>query len=129
MTYPLDSLPLLLSNTDLLGAGRQRNILIGVLGQQLHELLWVLGNHLGELRVASSNLLENGLEHLRLLLNDLAQLLELGTHDDDDDFVAACRSLLLDVEQARSAGERLYARNREFWGQRRPHRAVSALLG
>ena len=77
LTYPLDSLPLLLSNTDLLGAGRQRNILIGVLGQQLHELLWVLGNHLGELRVASSNLLENGLEHLRLLLNDLAQLLEL----------------------------------------------------
>ena len=79
MTYPLDSLPLLLSNTDLLGAGRQRNILIGVLGQQLHELLWVLGNHLGELRVASSNLLENGLEHLRLLLNDLAQLLDEDT--------------------------------------------------
>ncbi|MGU3653901.1 glycosyltransferase [Mycolicibacterium sp. A43C] len=62
-------------------------------------------------------------------VGSLAQLLELGTHDDDDDFVAACRSLLLDVEQARSAGERLYTLNREFWEQRRPHRAVSALLG
>ena len=49
--------------------------------------------------------------------------------NDDEDFVAACRSLLLDVEQARSAGERLYALNRGFWEQRRPHRAVSALLG
>ncbi|MGN7779697.1 glycosyltransferase [Mycolicibacterium sp. 22603] len=62
-------------------------------------------------------------------VGSLAQLLELGTHDDDEDFVAACRSLLLDIEQARSAGERLYLRNREFWEQRRPHHAVSALLG
>jgi hypothetical protein len=32
---------------------------------------------LGELRVASGDLLKNGLKHLWLLLNDLAQLLEL----------------------------------------------------
>lgn len=35
------------------------------------------GNQLGELRVACTELLENRLEHLRLLLDYLAELLKL----------------------------------------------------
>lgn len=35
-------------------------------------------NELCDLRVTGRNLLKNGLEHLRLLLNELAQLLEMG---------------------------------------------------
>ena len=56
-------------------------------------------------------------------------LLELGTYDHDDAFVDACRRSLLDVEQAAAAGDRLYELNRRYWEQRRPHRAVEALLG
>jgi transcription initiation factor IIE alpha subunit len=40
-------------------------------------LVWICSNQLGQLRIAGSELLENWLEHLRLLLNNLAELLEL----------------------------------------------------
>lgn len=62
-------------------------------------------------------------------VGSLGELLELPAHDDDDSFVAACRSFLLHTEQAVHAGDRLYALNRQYWEQRRPHRAVAALLG
>ncbi|MGW0161751.1 glycosyltransferase [Mycobacterium sp. NPDC003323] len=61
-------------------------------------------------------------------VGSLGELLGLGTHDDDDAFVAACRRLLRDVEHAAAAGQRLYDLNRQYWQQRRPHRAVEALL-
>ncbi|MCF6385472.1 glycosyltransferase family 4 protein [Mycobacterium sp. MBM] len=61
-------------------------------------------------------------------VGSLGDLLELGVHDDDADFVAQCRHLLLDVAAATAAGERLYALNSQYWQQRRPHRAVEALL-
>jgi hypothetical protein len=43
----------------------------------LKELVRVTRDHLGQLRVAGSNLLQDGLEHLRLLLYHLSQLLKL----------------------------------------------------
>ncbi|KAA0118059.1 glycosyltransferase [Mycolicibacterium sp. P9-22] len=61
-------------------------------------------------------------------VGSLGELLELGVHDDDADFVAECRRLLLDVGAAAAAGDRLYALNSQYWLQRRPHRAVEALL-
>ncbi|ANE81792.1 glycosyl transferase [Mycobacterium adipatum] len=61
-------------------------------------------------------------------VGSLGDLLELGVHDDDADFVGQCRRLLLDVPAAVAAGDRLYALNRQYWQQRRPHRAVEALL-
>jgi glycosyltransferase involved in cell wall biosynthesis len=62
-------------------------------------------------------------------VGSLDELLELGAHDDDADFVAECRRLLLDVQAAAAAGDRLYALNSRYWHDRRPHRAVEALLG
>lgn len=61
-------------------------------------------------------------------VGSLGDLLELGVHDDDADFVAECRRLLMDVRAAAAAGDRLYALNSQYWQQRRPHRAVEALL-
>ncbi|MGU3500194.1 glycosyltransferase family 4 protein [Mycobacterium sp. C31M] len=61
-------------------------------------------------------------------IGSLGDLLELDTHDHDDEFVAACRRYLLDIGQASAAGDRLYELNRQYWEQRRPHRAVAALL-
>lgn len=74
---PLNGLPLFLGNANGLGARRQRGVLISVLGEQLQELIWVTRNKLGQLRVASYDLLQDGLEHRRLLLYDLTKLLEL----------------------------------------------------
>lgn len=61
-------------------------------------------------------------------VGSLGGLLELGVHDDDGDFVAECRRLLLDPAAAAAAGDRLYQLNRQYWQERRPHRAVEALL-
>jgi hypothetical protein len=61
-------------------------------------------------------------------VGSLGELLELGVHDDDADFVAECRRLLLDAAAAAAAGDRLYALNSQYWLERRPHRAVEALL-
>ena len=40
-------------------------------------MVWICSNQLGQLRIAGSKLLKDWLEHLRLLLNNLAELLEL----------------------------------------------------
>jgi len=77
-TYPLDGIPLLLRDGDGLSTRWQRGIVVGVLAQKAEELIRVLRDQLGKLRVARTNLLEDGLQHLRLLLHDLAELLELG---------------------------------------------------
>ena len=49
------------------------------LGQQLEKLFLILPNNLSKLWIAFSNLLEDRLEHGRLLLNKLTQLLEVRT--------------------------------------------------
>jgi hypothetical protein len=76
-TQALDSLTLLLCNGNGLCARGQRRIVVSVLGKQLQELLRVGGNHLSQLGVTLTNLLQDRLEHLGLLLYDLSQLLEL----------------------------------------------------
>lgn len=77
-SYPLDSIALLLGDRNSLGTRGQRNIVIGIFAKELEELIGIRGNELSQLRVAGTKLLEDGLEHLRLLLDNLAELLELG---------------------------------------------------
>lgn len=77
-SYPLDSIALLLGDRNSLGTRGERNIVIGILTKKLEELVGIRGNELSELRVAGAKLLEDGLEHLWLLLDNLAELLELG---------------------------------------------------
>lgn len=71
-------LTLLFSNADGLSTRWQRRVFIGVLGEQLQELFRVIGDQLSKLRIASADLLEDRFKHLRLLLHNLSQLLELG---------------------------------------------------
>jgi glycosyltransferase involved in cell wall biosynthesis len=61
-------------------------------------------------------------------IGSLDSLFGLETFDDDRGFVDACRRYLLDRQAAADAGNRLYEINRRRWEQRRPHRAVEALL-
>ncbi len=61
-------------------------------------------------------------------IGDLGSLFGLESFDDDDGFVDACRRYLLDRQAAVDAGNRLYEVNRRRWEERRPHRAVEALL-
>lgn len=62
-----------------MGSRGERSIIVaGRLAKQGEELVGVSGDQLGELRVAGAELLEDGLEHLGLLLHHLAELLELG---------------------------------------------------
>lgn len=61
-------------------------------------------------------------------VGDLGPLFGLETFDDDQGFVDACRRYLLDQQAAAEAGNRLYDINRRRWEERRPHRAVEALL-
>lgn len=77
-TYSLNGIALLFSHRNGLGAGRQRHIVLSILTKQAQESIRVGGNELGQLGVTSAKLLQDGLEHLGLLLHDLAQLLELG---------------------------------------------------
>lgn len=79
-TYALNGIPLLRCDGNGLCTWGQVGliILIKVLTQQLQELLGVLSDDLGNLGVASRNLLQNGLKHVGLLLNELAKLLEVG---------------------------------------------------
>lgn len=58
--------------------GQSRLLVVKVLTQQLEELIRVLSNDLGDLGVASRNLLQDGLKHVGLLLHKLAELLEVG---------------------------------------------------
>lgn len=62
-------------------------------------------------------------------VGSLGPLLDLGVYDGDDAFVEQCRKYLLDKDFAVRAGEALYGRNRGYWLDRRPHRAVAELLG
>lgn len=77
-THSLNGVPLLLGHGDSLSPRGQWGVIISVLTEQAEELLGVLGYQLGQLRVASSKLLQDRLQHLRLLLDNLAKLLELG---------------------------------------------------
>jgi polysaccharide biosynthesis protein PslH len=61
-------------------------------------------------------------------IGSLDLLFGLETFDDDDGFVAECRRYLLDQPAAVADGNRLYDINRRRWEERRPHRAVEALL-
>jgi glycosyltransferase involved in cell wall biosynthesis len=61
-------------------------------------------------------------------IGDLGSLFGLESFDDDDGFVNECRRYLLDQSAAVAAGDRLYEINRQRWEERRPHRAVEALL-
>lgn len=74
-TYALNSISLIFRNTDRLCTRRKH--VFTVFTQQLEKLFFVLANELRDLRVTSGDLLKNGLEHLRLLLNKLTQLLEM----------------------------------------------------
>jgi hypothetical protein len=76
-THSLDGVPLLLGHCNSLGSRGQWGIVVGVLAKQAEELLGILGNELGQLRVARSELLQDRLQHLGLLLDNLAELLEL----------------------------------------------------
>jgi hypothetical protein len=60
-TYPFDGIPLLLCYADRLGARRQLGIVSNIFGQQLEKLFLILSNELSELRVSSSDLLEDRL--------------------------------------------------------------------
>lgn len=75
--YSLNSIPFLLSNSDSLGARGQGDIVVRILTQKLKKLVRVRGYQLSQLRVSSTELLEDGLKHLRLLLHYLAKLLKL----------------------------------------------------
>lgn len=75
---PLDGITLLLGDRNSLGTRGERNIVIGIFTKKLEELIGIRGNELSKLRVAGAKLLEDGLEHLWLLLDNLAELLELG---------------------------------------------------
>lgn len=77
-THPLDSIALFLRHRDSLRARRQGNIVVCILAEQLQELVGIGRNQLGQLGVSGTKLLQDGLEHLRLLLNNLAELLKLG---------------------------------------------------
>jgi glycosyltransferase involved in cell wall biosynthesis len=61
-------------------------------------------------------------------VGDLGPLFGLETFDDDDGFVDECRRYLLDRQAAVAAADRLYEINKRRWEERRPHRAVEALL-
>lgn len=61
-------------------------------------------------------------------IGSLDSVFGLETFDDDEGFVAECRRYLLDQPAAVEAGNRLYDINRRRWEDRRPHRAVEALL-
>lgn len=61
----------------MLCARRESHIVIRIFSKELHELVGILSDYLRELWVASCNGLEDWLEHGRLLLDDLSQLLEL----------------------------------------------------
>jgi glycosyltransferase involved in cell wall biosynthesis len=61
-------------------------------------------------------------------IGSLSPTFDLTPFDDDESFTAECRRLLTDRDAAVRAGDRLFETNRQIWEQRRPHRAVEALL-
>lgn len=90
-TYTLNGIPLLLRHGDSLRTGGERRIVVvALLAEQREELLRVLRDELRELRVARAELLQNGLEHLRLLLHHLAELLELRVIPEEVEVAETC---------------------------------------
>lgn len=77
-SYPFDRGSLFLSHADLLCSGREWRIAICILAEQLQKLLRVLPYQLRHLRVTRAELLKDRFKHMRLCLDDRAQLLELG---------------------------------------------------
>ncbi len=61
-------------------------------------------------------------------VGSLRTLFGMSTFDDDDDFVAECRRMLLDRDAAVAAGNQLYEVNRQHWDEKRPYRAVESLV-
>lgn len=61
-------------------------------------------------------------------VGSLGTVFGMSTFDDDDDFVAECRRMLLDRDAAAKAGRELYEVNRTHWEQKRPQKAVEALV-
>jgi hypothetical protein len=61
-------------------------------------------------------------------VGSLTTVLGMSTFDDDADFVAECRRMLLDRDAAVKAGRDLYDANRTHWEQKRPQKAVEALV-
>ena len=61
-------------------------------------------------------------------VGSLKKVFGMSTFDDDDDFVAECRRMLLDRDAAVAAGNELYEMNRQHWADRRPQKSVEALV-
>lgn len=61
-----------------LGDGNADRATLTTLAEKVEELVGVLADHLSELRVTSTELLQDRLQHLGLLLHKLTHLLELG---------------------------------------------------
>lgn len=61
-------------------------------------------------------------------VGSLRTLFGMPTFDDDDDFVAECRRMLLDRDAAVKVGNDLYDVNRNHWEQKRPQKAVEDLV-
>lgn len=76
-THPLNGVALLLGDLNGLRTGWQRHVVVNLLAEKLQELVGVVGDQLSKLGVAGTELLENRLQHLGLLLDDLTELLEL----------------------------------------------------
>lgn len=78
-TQAFDGVALLFSDLNGVSSGRERCVIVATaLAEELEELVLVLSNQLGELGVSGTELLQNRLQHLGLLLDNLAKLLELG---------------------------------------------------
>lgn len=68
----LDGIALLLGDGNSVGSRRERGVFVAAgLAEQLQELVLVLRYQLGQLRVAGAELLQDRLQHLRLLLDYL----------------------------------------------------------
>jgi glycosyltransferase involved in cell wall biosynthesis len=61
-------------------------------------------------------------------VGSLNRVFDIGTYDSDDDFVAECRRMLLDVDAAATAGRAIYRANSEYWSAARGRREVATLI-
>jgi glycosyltransferase involved in cell wall biosynthesis len=61
-------------------------------------------------------------------VGSLRTVFGMSTFDDDDQFVAECRRMLLDRDAAVAAGDRLYDVNWRHWEEKKPYRAVESLV-
>lgn len=73
-----NGISLFFRNMNLSRTRGERLIIIRLLTQELQELFLILANELRNLGVSSGDLLEDGFEHLWLLLDQLTKLLEVG---------------------------------------------------